>query len=237
MKKTFLLAAALLILGSSAFAGGGYDLAIGPKIGYQTAMLSYKKADIKAGFANNFTLGLFGRVSFNRLYIQPEVLYFKTSNIFDVNVVGTGAQNWLNIPTTGTEVNLTLNTMNLQVPVIIGFTIIDVGPVALRAQVGPTANFILQSKTLVDYTINGTSNSLEVDEDKSFDTKSISWGMQAGVGVDLFKRLTLDINYNFGISKVFNELNDTALGSYFDFDNIDNTRQNLFMVTIGYKLL
>ena len=51
MKKSFLLLAALLIMGSAAFAGGGVELSIGPKVGYQTATLSYKKADIKSGFA------------------------------------------------------------------------------------------------------------------------------------------------------------------------------------------
>ena len=58
MKKTFLLIAALLLMGSAAFAGGGFDIAIGPKIGYQTSKLSYDKADIKAGLSNHFTAGL-----------------------------------------------------------------------------------------------------------------------------------------------------------------------------------
>ena len=62
MKKTLLLIAALFMMGSAAFAIGGIDLAIGPKVGFQTAHLSYQKADIKAGFSNHFTAGLFGRV-------------------------------------------------------------------------------------------------------------------------------------------------------------------------------
>lgn len=70
-----------------------------------------------------------------------------------------------------------------------------------------------------------------------FDTKTISWGLQAGLGVDVLKRITLDINYNFGLSKMFENLNSTELGNYFDFGNVDNTKQNMFMVTIGYKFL
>lgn len=34
MKKTFLMMAVLLMMGSAAFAGGGFDIAIGPKVGY-----------------------------------------------------------------------------------------------------------------------------------------------------------------------------------------------------------
>ncbi len=238
MKKTFLLIAALLMMGSAAFAGGGFDLAIGPKVGFQTAKLSYDKADIKSGFANHFTAGIFGRVTIGRLYVQPEVLYFKTTNIFDGHVTGVPSDNLFNLPT-GANVNLTLNQMNLQVPVLIGVKILDLDLIALRAQVGPTANFVLKSQTLFDktYTIDGQNAELEnTTTDEHFDAKAISWGLQAGLGIDVW-RLTLDVNYNFGLSKVFKNLNDTVLGETFDFSNVDNTKQNLFMVTVGFKLL
>ncbi len=239
MKKTFLLIAALLMMGSAAFAGGGFDLAIGPKVGYQTARLSYQKADIKSSFSNHFTAGLFGRVTIGRLYVQPEVLYFKTSNIFEGHVTGVESDNLFNLPT-GANVNLTLNQMNLQVPVMIGVNILDLDIVTLRAQAGPTANFVLKSQTLYDktYTLNGQQGEIEnTTTDQDFDTKSISWGVQAGLGVDVLKRITLDINYNFGVSKMFDALNQTTLGETFDFSNIDNTKQNMFMVTLGIKLL
>lgn len=239
MKKTFLLIAALLMMGSAAFAGGGFDLAIGPKVGYQTAKLSYQKADIKSNFSNHFTAGLFGRVTLGRLYVQPEVLYFKTSNIFDGHVNGVESENLFNLPT-GAHVNLTLNQMNLQVPVMVGVNILDLDIVTLRAQAGPTANFVLKSQTIYDktYTLDGQQSEIaNTTTDQDFDTKAISWGVQAGLGVDVLKRITLDINYNFGLSKMFDALNQTTLGETFDFSNIDNTKQNTFMVTLGIKLL
>ena len=237
MKKTFLLFAALLMMGSAAFAGGGFDIAIGPKVGYQTSKLSYQKADIKSSFSNHFIAGLFGRVTIGRIYVQPEVLYFKTSNVFDGHVTGVESDNLFNLPT-GANVNLTLNQMNLQVPVLVGVKIIDLDLVALRAQVGPTANVVLKSQTLFDktYTINGQQENMEnTTTDQKFNTKSISWGLQAGLGVDVLDLITLDINYNFGLSKVFENLNNTTLGETFDFSNIDNTKQNMFMVTVGLK--
>ena len=240
MKKTFLLIAALLMMGSTAFAGGGFDIAIGPKIGYQTSKLSYDKANIKSDFSNHFTAGLFGRVTVGRLYVQPEVLYFKTSNVFDAHVVGVDEnENLFNLPT-GANVNVTLNQMNLQVPILIGVNLIDLDLVTLRAQVGPTANFVLQSKTVYDqtYTINGEQADIaNTTTDQEFNPKSISWGLQAGLGVDVLKRITLDINYNFGLSRMFEKLNDTQLGETFDFSNLDDTKQNMFMVTVGIKLL
>ena len=142
MKKTFLLIATLLMMGSAVFADGGFDLAIGPKVGFQTAKLSYQKADIQTGFSNHLTAGVFGRVTIGRLYVQPEVLYFKTSNVFDAHVVGVENDNLFNLPT-GANINLTLNQMNLQVPILVGLNVIDLGLITLRAQVGPTANFVL----------------------------------------------------------------------------------------------
>ena len=239
MKKTFLLIAALLMMGSAAFAGGGFDIAIGPKVGYQTTKLSYDKADIKSGFANHFTAGLFGRVTIGRIYVQPEVLYFKTSNVFDATVTGVESDNLFNLPT-GANLNLTLNRMNLQVPILLGVNIIDLDLITLRAQAGPTANFVLKSKTLFDqtYTINGQHAELDnASSDEHFETKNIAWGLQAGLGIDVLKRFTLDVNYNFGLSKVFENLNNTVLGETFDFSNVDSTKQNIFMVTVGIKFL
>ena len=120
MRKSFIILAALLMMGSAVFAGGGFDIALGPKVGYQTARLSYQKDDIKAGFMNHFTVGLFGRVEIKGFYIQPEVMWFKTSNIFEVNTnvnhsVYIGE---LEIPT-GATVDVSMNSMNFQVPVLV----------------------------------------------------------------------------------------------------------------------
>lgn len=224
----------LLMFGGSVLA---QDLDLGIKIGYQTPQLSYQKADIKAGFQNHLTFGLFGRVELGMLYVQPEVLYFKTDNVFSLDMANT-SEGWL----PEEQVTFTLNEANLQVPILIGIKALDLGVATLRAQVGPTANFTLASQTLFDKTFTLTNNNGEevsVGDDGAdlFDTKSIAWGMQAGIGADILGKITLDINYNFGLSKVFNTLNNTSLNNYFDFSNVDNTKQSLFMVTVGYKFL
>ena len=234
MKKSFLLIAALLVFGSSVFA---QDLDLGIKVGYQTPKLSYKQADIKAGFQNHLTFGLFGRVELGMLYVQPEVMYFKTQNIFSLDMANT-SETWIPEET----VTFTLNEANIQVPVLVGIKFLDLGVVTLRAQVGPTANFTLASTTLFDKTFkltnDETGEEVTLDENKEvFDTKTIAWGMQAGLGADILGKITLDINYNFGLSKVFGRLNDASWNNYFDFSNVDNTKQSLFMVTVGYKFL
>ena len=182
-------------------------------------------------------MGLFGRIGIGPVYVQPEVLWFKTSNLFAMDVKTT-TSNFLNIPT-GADVNLALNAMNIQVPVLVGVKVLDMSLITLRAQAGPTANFVIQSRPVVSYTTgDGVENQLPDEYSDWVDTKDIAWGLQAGLGVDVLKKITLDINYNFGLSRVFNTLSNTGVGSeYFDFSNIENTKQGLFMVTVGYKFL
>jgi hypothetical protein len=227
MKKTIMLIAAL-ILGNLAMAGN-FDLSIGPKIGYQTSKLSYKKADIKNGFKNNFTIGAFGRIEIGNLYVQPEILYFKSENDFSLKLNDQDAS------TLGVDPNLslTLNTMNLQVPIMVGFKVLDLDLLTLRAQVGPTANFVLKDETLFNANFSGSETNKP-----EFDTKNINWGLQAGLGVDMMK-FTLDINYSFGLSKIFESgvIDNTIISNYVNEGNIDNTKQNVFMVTVGFKLL
>ena len=231
--------ATLLMMGSVAFAGDGFDLSIGPKVGYQTARLSYQKEDIKAGFMNHFTVGLFGRVEFGGFYVQPEALWFKTSNAFTLNtnvqqdvVIGD-----ITIPS-GAGVDFTLNAMNIQVPIMLGYKLDIVGNLlAVRAQVGPTLNFTIPQKTLVSQAV-GDATKAEISKE-TFDTKTIAFGLQGGLGFDVLKNITLDINYNFGLTKMFGAeiINNTNWGQYIDTNNISDAHTNMFMVTIGYKFL
>ena len=237
MKKTFIILAALIVLSGSIFAQG-FDLSIGPKVGYQTAKLSYHKEDIKSGFAEHFTIGAFARVEIGNFYVQPEILWFKSSNVFDLetNVTHDTIIGDITIPS-GANLDFTLKAMNIQVPILVGykFNVID-GILAIRPQVGPTLNFVIPQQTLVNQSI-GSADPTEIDKE-TFDTKSIAFGLQGGLGVDVFN-FTLDINYNFGISKVFgaNIINNTSWGQYIDTNNISDAHNNMFMVTLGYKFL
>ncbi len=235
MKKSFLLIAMLLVFSGSMFA---QDFDLGVKLGYQTSHLSYKKADIKSDFLNHMTFGLFGRVEIGKFYIEPEVLYYKTGDIFELTAENI-SEGWT-LPEE--KVTFTLNESNLQVPILFGWKALDLGVVALRLQAGPTASFTIASQTLFDetFSLNGSSGETETINEGTnlgLDTKSISWGLQAGIGADILGKITVDINYNFGLSKIFGNLNNTSLGNYFNFNNIDQTKKNTFLVTVGYKLL
>ena len=160
-------------------------------------------------------------------------------NAFDMTIDTSNAsvQN-IEIPN-GLQFTMTRKAMNIQVPLLFGYKLELTDNIALRAQIGPTANFIIPEKTVVQKSASvGEADFPEQLQNAEFDTKDIAWGLQMGVGVDIL-RFTLDINYNKGITKVFGAdvINNTEWGQYINTNNIDNTKQNMFMVTVGYKLL
>lgn len=95
---------------------------------------------------------------------------------------------------------------NLSVPVLVGLKLVDQKNFKMRANVGPVAYFTV-----------GNSNYSGL--------KKVNWGGALGLGVDIW-RLTLDVNYSLGMTKIFGDL----LGVN------NNVKQNIFTVTLGFKL-
>ena len=232
MKKTVLLLALLLTMGSFAYAGG--PISFGVKAGYKTSKLSYHKEDIAAGFANSFTLGLFGRVELGGFYVQPEVLWYKTEDVFDLNTTVSNDTIGGIIFPAGGALDFSLQAMTFQVPVLFGYKYEISDSFAIRGQAGPTLNFSIPQKTIIHQSV-GEGQDVEIPND-TFDTKSIAFGFQGGVGVDLLSSITLDVNYNFGITKAFGSkiINNTEWGQYVNTNNISDAHTRIWMVTVGY---
>lgn len=93
---------------------------------------------------------------------------------------------------------------NLSVPVLFGFKLVDRKIFKMRANVGPVAYF----------TIGNTSFK-----------KKMNMGSALGLGLDVW-RLTLDINYSFGLTDVFGDL-----------VGVPEAKQNVFVVMLGFKIL
>ena len=220
MKKVILLFVALFI---ATMANAQFDICIGPKVGYQTTKLSVKKEVIKSDFKGNMTFGLFGRVTIKKFVVQPELLYFKSGKVMQLNVLGEdwGLDNLRLNPT------LTINQANLALPVLMGYQFLDLDLIKMRATVGPVFYFAVGK---AEYVMEGDDKPLPNIVDA---TKKSTLGGAVNLGVDVW-RLTLDVNYSFGLSKVFkDEL--TVLGR--SIPVADNTKQNIFTVTLGFKFL
>ena len=83
------------------------DVWVGPKIGYQTAKLSFKGSNVKQDFKNDMTFGMFTRFTFKNFILQPEILYSLNE------------------------------TNSINVPVYFGYKLVDKKNLKMRANAGP----------------------------------------------------------------------------------------------------
>lgn len=138
-----------------------------------------------------FHFGLYTRVSFANLFIEPSFLlnsssvdYDLTEEIFDTGIIS-------NIRSESYH--------NLDIPLMIGMKI---GPV--RLQGGPVAHIFLNSASDL-IAINGYVQNF----------KNASYGLQGGLGLDIMK-FRFDFNYETNVSLFGDHI--TIAGDAYDFD-------------------
>lgn len=201
MKKfTFLFL--LILAGSVAFG----QFSIGPKVGYNTSTLTTDLDSIKSDLSNNFHFGVFVRIG-KKIYIQPELNYLTTGGVFKSDAA---------LNPVKTEIKL----KNIEIPIILGWRIINFGVGNIRILLGPSATIVM------DKTITTTEGSGYIDPITDADINDLNWGFNLGAGVDVLM-FTLDARYQMGLNDV--------IGSVQNF-NI-NSRNNLFSISLGWKIL
>lgn len=220
MKKVLVLFAALFM---ATIANAQISpITFGPKVGYQTTKLSLDENVIKSDFKGNMAFGVFARLTIKNIVLQPELLYFKSGKVFEVSALGDnwGLNNLIPNPT------FTINQSNLALPVMIGYQFLDIPIIKMRANVGPVFYFALGK---AQYSMNGEDIPLPVESA----TENMTMGAALNLGVDIWK-LTLDINYSLGLTDVFDDEFEFA---GYEVDLGDDTKQNIFTVTLGFKIL
>jgi hypothetical protein len=146
-----------------------------------------------------FQAGAFLRLGFKSIYLQPEVVF--ATNTYDYNV------------TTVSGTDLIKQSFNrLEVPVLLG---IKLGPLHINA--GPSATIEI-----------GSPKALINDPNFTDMYRGATFGYQAGIGLDLFKKLVLDARYNGSLSGKFGDA--VTIGS--QTFNLDS-RQPSFTLSVG----
>jgi len=150
-----------------------------------------------------YHIGVQTQIKVAMLVIKPEV-YFNAGGGTVEQVVAGGATEVLNV-----------NFSRVDVPVLVG---VKFGPA--RINVGPVGSYVL-SETNDLTTLGGEF------ADYSFFTKSMTWGFQAGLGVDLMKKISLDVRYEGSLSKLGETL--SISGNDFALDG----RPSQFVISLG----
>jgi hypothetical protein len=146
-----------------------------------------------------FNAGVFLRIGLGPIYLQPEIDF--TTNTYEYNV------------TENTVSEIMDQTFNrLEIPLLIG---IKLGPIRLNA--GPSATIPI-----------GSPENLLNDENFDDMYSGTTFGYQAGVGIDIFKRITLDARYGGSLAEEFGDSVDIG-GQTFTLD----ARQPYFGLSIG----
>lgn len=199
MKKLTVLLLAILV------SGGLY--AQMPNFGIKAGATasSINTTDLSANASSDnllgYQLGAFIRINSGKLYLQPEVVY----NHRSTQLAGFDSG----------SINFDIGTID--VPILLGFKLIDAKVFNLRAFVGPEASFA----TNKDYTYDtGFKSDITLD-----DFNDLTWYMQAGVGVDLLF-LTFDIRYEKGLSNFINDYQDAG-----------SLKNNVFVFSLGLKFM
>ena len=137
--------------------------------------LKFTAANAKVGFH----AGLVGRVQLMSIFIQPELLFSSTNSEVKVENLTTG------------DVKLQDQHFNkLDMPIIAGWEFGD-DFFGFRVQAGPIASITLSSNSIAENISN-----IQPKEDFN----KATWGYQAGIGLDLFEKLALDLKYEGGLS-------------------------------------
>lgn len=146
-----------------------------------------------------FHAGAFLRLTVFGVYLQPEVVL--ASNTYDYSV------------TTATATTVLKQNFNrLEIPVLLG---LKLGP--LRINAGPSATIQI-----------GTPKALINDPNFTDMYKGATFGYQAGVGLDIFKIITLDARYGGSLSGKFGDV-VTIGGQNFKLDS----RQPSLILSVG----
>lgn len=147
-----------------------------------------------------YHVGLQTRISIAMLVIQPE-LYFNAGGGTVEQVVENGPTEVLNV-----------KFSRIDVPLLAG---VKLGPA--RINVGPVGSFVLSE----------TTDLTEIEPDFELFTSAMTWGFQAGIGLDISK-LSIDARYEGSLSK----LGDTFSVGGTDFPL--DARPSQWIISVGF---
>jgi hypothetical protein len=208
MKKVILILAISLFSAGMSFG----QFSFGLKIGYNASKLHTSLDSIKSSFNSGFHFGAFVRFG-KKVYVQPELYYTLQGGIF---------QNNLSDPLHDWKQNVTVGT--LDIPVLVGFKIINLKVINWRIMAGPMASFVVNSKIKNVNTLIGPI--------KSSDINGANWYVQVGTGVDVLF-LTLDLRYQIGLNQMIKTAQSTVSGGK---EYTLNATNNMWVVSLGFKL-
>ncbi len=150
---------------------------LGLKAGLNNSKVTLSSSEINASSIVKYHVGAFGRLGFNRVYIQPEA-YFSAKG-------GDMEGNFLDVAS-----RFDFNTVDI--PLLLGITAIEGERANIRLQAGPVFSILTSKKVVGDDLL-----------DPHF-YKNSYFAFQYGIGADLWG-FTLDLKMENGSKWIYNQ--------------------------------
>ena len=154
--KRLLFASLFVLFASIGFAQPVFDLGLKAGLHYSNMSLD-GEFDLNSDAITKVHWGAFGRVGFNRLYLQPEVYFSKKGGDLSFNSFSGG-----------------FDYKNVDVPVLLGYKLVKSSMIDFRIMAGPVFSFV----TDANYPEGSDQFNDEFLNDNLF-------GVQYGLGVDV----------------------------------------------------
>jgi len=209
MKKFFIIFL-VLIPGSLLFAQSTFT--IGPKAGVNFAKLSTDDASFSSKSITGYHGGGFIRITADRLYLQPELLFVHKGS----ELTNPSDPQYLN----SVESKYIVTYDYTEIPILLGFRIIEDYEFNIRAFAGPVIAFAVGND--LELKLDGQSPPPSTPEYyNKDDLKKGLFAFSIGAGCDI-GALTFDIRYDIGINDISSE---------FLFEKL-----NTFSISAGVKI-
>jgi hypothetical protein len=173
--KKIILSVIILIISLSLSAQLVFDL--GLKGGFNNSKVTANLEEIDSESILKYHIGAFGRLGYNRVFIQPEAYYSAKGGKLEGNII---------------DVTSRFDFNTLDIPLLLGVKVLKGEKAHLRILAGPVFSIL-------------TSNKIEGDDilDKNY-YKDNYYGYQYGIGADVFG-ITLDARIEHGANKFYQQ--------------------------------
>lgn len=173
----------------------GVDFDLGPKMGVNLSQLNASGGNMTEPGKNalGYFGGLFGMIKLTKFGIQPEAFlsYDKPTFNLDTSLV--------NLPSTAQQVKTEVQMLNLHIPLLAKYYIIDNEAFGLSLFAGPQFSMLLSQATKVNGQDFKDANGAKQQALKNSNVSAV-----AGIGIDLPLGFRVDLRYNLGISNISN---------------------------------
>lgn len=172
----------------------------------------YDLINVKSELNNGFHLGAFGRLFFDKVYIQPELLYSMQKKDYEFTIQDASSQD------IDVEKYVTFSTVDI--PLLIGYKLLDLKAANLRVFAGP--KFRLNAGSQVSFKNLTNNDPVDVNALKG-EFKDSQVGLEAGAGVDILM---------FSLDARMNLINSLHTASWETKPNLNSN----FVISLAWKI-